>query len=199
VDPDTGIRSGADLVALADAWVRIHHPEVLSERHYGTAECTCSDLTVRAIVLDREQGFQPVWEDGAYVTAEVPVRACHCSDFPALLGTDLGLSWQDMTPDPRRTVAYRGRAKARRNARERAARARERVATVCPWQDETDTLSAVLSATDEPVVTVETFPGVTVVIRRTVGGRLNVRMTRGDESIRFTARTAGAIARRVVA
>lgn len=195
-DGDVVHNASVDLVALADAWIARFHPEEMF------SPCTCDDLTHRVIVLDRET-HAPMWDTAKqrYVTADVIVRRCHCQRFPHLLGTDYGLSWEELTPDPRRLVriARAPRAPRDTNAAARRKRAERRASAPVPvWQPEADVLSARLAETDAPVVDVD-FPGVKVTVRRDAGTRWAVTIVRGDETVRMRARTVGPIARAITA
>lgn len=195
VELSTGVRlSGRNLAELADAWVARFHPEELSTARHGTRACECTDLTVRSLVIDRATS-QPIWDRKAqnYLTRDMIVRRCHCG-WESLVGTDLGMSWQQLTPNPYR-CAYRGRRKSDPNRARKARTAQVRAA----WADETETIAAHLAASDEPAVEIHDFPDVTIAIRRRADGVLSVTLTRGVETLRFRARTAGAIARRVIA
>lgn len=81
------------LVDLADAWIAAHDQDHV---------CTCDDLTVTVLVLDK-RSRQPMWqtERQAYLTARRTVRACHCRPFPRLMGLDGGRrnAWHEMTPE----------------------------------------------------------------------------------------------------
>lgn len=202
-DPTTGLTHRADLSAFADAWMRAEHPEAVSVVHGGTQACVCDDLTQPAIVIDRGTG-RPIWvgakKDGTpghYVIREMVVRHCHCG-WARLLGTDMGLSWAEMTPNPYR-AAYRSARKGQGNGARTAKRQARRHAVTAPWADEAAIITAALAETDAPVVEVTSFPDVVVAIRRQPNGRMAVTLTRGAEVVRFRARTAGAVARRVIA
>jgi hypothetical protein len=191
----------ADLVALTDLWVRKFHPgEIEPER------CTCDDLTVDAIVYEREATpardgigtHRPVYdpETGQFATRRVIVRRCHCARFPALLGTDMGLSWEELTPDERRWSVLAPKPRTERDARSNA---RKRAAARADWADEADVLEARLSETDDAEVTVTDFPGVTIVIRRNTGARWTVSVRTGETERTMRVRTVAPIARAVSA
>jgi hypothetical protein len=201
IDVD-GVRlTGVTLADVADAWVRRFHPDSLSEHLGGTRPCTCDDLTQPALALDRVTK-EPKWvpEQGRYVTRDMTVRTCHCSPMPRLVGTDLGRSWEELTPDPYRS-AYLPATNASKHAKRdrKRAKLRKLAAESCPWAEETQVLATILNDSETPVVTVTSFPDVTIVVRRTASSPMRVTMTRGSDVVTFRARTVGAIARRVVA
>lgn len=210
-----GVRiTGQTLADLADGWVRAFHPYALSEVHGGRRQCTCDDRTHTVVVLDRGDAYKPVYdrETGQYVTAEVPVRDCHCG-FPRMLGTDFGLSYEQIGPGRgvhgadylasyvgRDTVRKEARARRRRNPStahlSRAYGVTPRVPSgVLP----TEVIASALAASDHPVVTITNIPGVRLVVRRPAsGGAMTVRLTRNGASTTFRARTVARIARALV-
>lgn len=79
---------GITLTALADAWHAIYG---------GEHECTCDDLTETRPIYRRGK---MVVRNGEPVTRTVALRACHCSPFPRLAGTDLR-AYAEVTPEVR--------------------------------------------------------------------------------------------------
>lgn len=197
--------TGQTLALLADRWMVENAPDLVSEHHGGTAQCTCDDLSAESVTYGRTDR-KPVWTgtgSTGYRTSELVVRRCHCG-WQSLLGSDMGRSWQEMTPDPRRVTTFP--QSADRNAARTAARKATRTvreaaqaAEAEKWADETAVItSALQEATEGDVVTLA-WPGVTAAITFRTGSPMTVRMTRGDETLTFRSRTASAIARRVVA
>lgn len=90
VDVDAVRLDTLTLAAIADAWIVANDPAM-------DRPCTCDDLSDTWIITRRGV---VTWDPDAqsYVTRERRVRRCHCRPFPALLGSDLGRSWQEMTP-----------------------------------------------------------------------------------------------------
>jgi lambda repressor-like predicted transcriptional regulator len=221
---DTGVTiTGRTLSDLADAWIRSEHPEELSEAHGGARVCSCDDRTHPVLVLDRSDGSAPVYDPstGQYEVRDVPVQGCHCGTYRPLLGTEARpRAYQQKGPgrgthgadylaatigvDATRAV---NRAKRRRQgwtdthlARSYGVPARVPSHLAArDWAREESVIADALGRTDDPVVEIHDFPGVTVTIRRSAGSRMSVALNRGGTLTRFQARTASAIARRVIA